>query len=220
MLLVHEACSRIGREERCSLFKFKCRAFDRGVENVIPKQTVVGAVVIHVGVRVARHERDEEAADEREEGQGFEWVVEFAGAQVRVLENLRGNRVHFGRRGRRRSREVVQPKRDVIAMGVEVLHRVSQFSKGFPCRVDVTVFKRCADDATLFLDVGVRGVEHIAIKMKVIMTELIMQAILCEIGAHDSLQRVRADMRLQRLCCDTAMVLRFHSVIIRDTLVE
>ncbi len=86
-----------------------------------------------------------------------------------------------------------EPQVNVIAVGIKVLNGVSQPSESRPGCQCITCLQRGNYLRTLLLDIGIRFVKGIVVKMIFIVTELGTHPVLVHVRLDDFCQRSRAE---------------------------
>lgn len=92
-----------------------------------------------------------------------------------------------------------QPHRNIIRVGVEVLHGMGQSSEGDPRRKHARRHQRSQHISALFLYVGICLVKIVIIKVIFVVAELAAQIILFEVGRNDDLDRALTHARAKCL---------------------
>ena len=154
--------------------------------------------------------RQDKLSQERQEGEGFEWMVNHPGVQVRMFENVRGDRIDLPGRRRLVPIEAGKPAGDVITVGIEILHGVDHPSKRLPRGTRIPSLKTGENDSALFLNIGIGGIDPVIIEMKMVPSKLVLQAVLSQVGAQDDLEGTRTYLRANRLLGDIYVMTTQH----------
>jgi len=137
-------------------------------------------------------------------------MVKHSSVQARIFENLRADRINRLWRRHGLSTEAGKPAGNVITVGIEVLHGVDHPSKRLPGCPHITARKTGEDGDTLLLNVGIGCFDPVIVKMVLVTSNLVNQAVLSHIGAQNDLEGMRTNLRANGLTGDINVIANQH----------
>jgi len=108
----------------------------------------------------------------------FERKIDAARMKSRVTDQLRDDRLDLWRSGNGSVGLRGKPQVDVIAVGIKILHSMSQSPKGRPCRTRIFFHQRENCQGTLLFHIAIRFFEGTSVEMIFVVADLPLQPVL------------------------------------------